>query len=276
MTQAAQDIGLSGHLDGRLPPVGTRDEVARLVDTFNRMMDRLENAFTAQRRFVADASHELRTPLAAIAGNAELARAEGRSPAELRELFGEVELAAARMRATVEGMLTLARADAGAVPEHREPVDLAAIAAEAVTLRRALAAARGVAIACADGGPGVVRGDPGQLRQLVGNLLDNAIRYNRPGGAATVRVRDVEVGRVELAVEDSGIGIAAKDLPRVFERFFRADAARARDDGEPDGHGTGLGLAIAKWIAEAHGGGIAVASAVGAGSTFTVTLPAAT
>ncbi len=240
----------------------------------SRALRPIRAALERERRFTADASHELRTPLAVIAGNVELAQSRERPVAELRELFTEVATATARMRAIVDGLLLFARAEAGAPTLARQRVDLAAIVEETVRLQRPLAQARSVTVTCETAGEVVLSGDAERLRQLVTNLVDNAIRYNRRGGTVTVRVARDERGRAELTVEDTGIGISEQDLPRVFERFWRADPARARAaDGATDRGGTGLGLAIAKWIVQAHGGEIAVTSTEGSGSRFVVTLP---
>jgi heavy metal sensor kinase len=259
-------------LSGRIAVRGD-DELARLSRTLNDTFARLQTAVERERRFTADASHELRTPLAVIAGNVELAQGKDRPADELRELFAEVAAAASRMRATVDGLLLLARADAGAFPLERQPVSLRAIVRETVRLLQPLAAQRNVTVAC-DADEVVVNGDAERLRQLATNLLDNAIRYNRPGGSATVRVRGGGPGRAELVVEDTGIGIRTEHLGRVFERFFRADPARSREPGVGSAGGTGLGLAIAKSIAAAHGGSIAVTSEADQGTRFVVTLPA--
>ncbi|HZN38443.1 MAG TPA: ATP-binding protein [Planctomycetota bacterium] len=274
---AATAERISGtNLKGRIDVRGN-DELARLGRTLNAAFARLQAAFERERRLLADASHELRTPLAVIAGNVELATSRERSAAELRLLFAEVGAASERMRAVVEGMLALARADAGVVPLQRQRVSLAEIADAALRLHRPLASSHGVELSSAASDPGLVSGDPARLADLVSNLVTNAIRYNRPGGTAAIQVRRDPAGSlVELSVTDTGIGIEARDLSRIFDRFFRADPARSRAGEE--GHeavGTGLGLAIAKWIAEAHGGSIAVTSELGSGSQFVVRLPAA-
>ena len=273
ITCAAERIS-AADLSQRIDVRG-KDELARLGRTLNATFARLQAAFERERRFTADASHELRTPLAVIAGNAELAQSRERSAPELRELFADVAAASAHMQMTVEGMLALARADAGVAALQRQLVSLAAVADAALRLQRALSEQRAVMITCEASDPGFVRGDPALLRELVVNLLSNAIRYNRRGGNATVRVRtDSENSCVELTVVDTGIGIRAEDLPRVFDRFFRADPARSRgDDGCDDMGGAGLGLAIVKGIVDAHGGKVSVASELGVGSSFMVTLP---
>jgi len=273
ITRAAERIS-AADLSRRIDVRGT-DELARLGRTLNAAFARLQAAFERERRFTADASHELRTPLAVIAGNAELAQSRERSAPELRELFADVAAASAQMQKTVEDMLALARADSGVAALQRQRVSLAAVADAALRLQRPLSEQRAVTITSGASDHGFVRGDPALLRELVVNLLGNAIRYNRSGGSVTVRVRtDSANDCVALTVADTGIGIRAEDLPRVFDRFFRADAARSRgDDNGEDRGGAGLGLAIVKGIAEAHGGRVTVASELGVGSSFTVTLP---
>lgn len=240
-----------------------RDELARLSETLNGMFARLQGAFERQTRFTADASHELRTPLAVVAGNVDLALQRERAPEEYREFLRDIGEAAERMRSIVEGLLTLARADAKAIALRRESVSLTAVAEDIVRLHRPLADRQQVTVAVESAPEARATGDPERLKELVSNLVTNAIRYNRPGGRVTVRVAPGT-----LAVEDTGIGISAEDLPHIFDRFYRVDKARSRDVG-----GSGLGLAIAKWIADAHGGTIGVTSEPGVGSRFVVTLP---
>ncbi|MEZ5963141.1 MAG: HAMP domain-containing sensor histidine kinase [Planctomycetota bacterium] len=269
----AEQIG-ADNLSQRID-VGGSDELGRLAHTLNGTFARLQAAFAREKRFTADASHELRTPLAVIEANVELAKSRPRTAEELAGMLDEVGLAGARMRATVSGLLTLARADAGALPLQQRPVSLPALAAEVLAAQERGAAAARIRLDLEAPHDVVVRGDPERLGELLANLVANAIRYNRPGGRVLVTVALApEAGRhgpAEIAVQDTGIGIDPCDQPRVFERFFRADPARAR--AEADESGIGLGLAIAKWIAEAHGGTIALTSEPGIGSRFVVRLP---
>ena len=267
ITEIASEIGAS-HLDRRLP-VGVEDELGRLALTLNTMFDRLQAGFEARMRFTADASHELRTPLAIIVGNVELGLKRERTASEHREFLQEIAGAAQRMRHTVESLLTLARADAHALIVEHEVVPVAALIGEAIHGLEQLAAQRSVTLATNIGtgvGTEVVRGDRERLRELVTILVSNAIQYNRTGGSVTISAEQLGE-RVRLSICDTGIGIAAEQLPFVFDRFFRADPARSRSDG-----GVGLGLAIAKSIVEAHGGAIRVVSQLGVGSTFVVEL----
>lgn len=261
--QAAHAIGQSRGLEGRVPYRGPTDEVGRLAATFNEMLEHLEEAFVAQRRFVADASHELRTPLTSMRINVDILRkqADGRSTDEaetLDDIASELE----RLSRLVSGLLDLARADAGQHLERRS-ADLRSIVGEACD--QALVLARGVTLRVVESGPMEILGSPDHLKQLLLILLDNALKYTPQGGTITVGLTAAD-GWVQLRVADTGIGIAPEDLPHVFERFYRANSARRKP-------GTGLGLAIAQWIATEHGGRITVESIPGGGSIFTVWLP---
>ncbi|HRQ79147.1 MAG TPA: HAMP domain-containing sensor histidine kinase, partial [Gemmatimonadaceae bacterium] len=245
------------------------NEIDRLSQTLNAMMSRLETSFAALRRFTADASHELKTPLTVLRADIERAMqspnvAEDQLPA-LEEALAET----ARMADLVESLLTLARADEGRFDLHRETVELEPIVREVVETATILGEASGVRVALDAADPVHVEGDPVRLRQLFLNLVTNAVKYTPRDG--TVRIALESRGdHVAFVVEDTGVGIAAADLPYIFDRFWRADRVRSRT-GERGG--AGLGLAIAQWIAHAHGGFISVGSRLGRGSTFTVQLP---
>ena len=268
ITRTAGRIG-AADLSRRLALPASPDEVGRLAATFDGMLDRLEEAFARQRRFTADASHELRTPLALLTGRAEVALDRPRTPAEYRAVLAGVRDDAARMARLLGELLTLARADGGQDLLVREPVDLADLVADTLAALVPLAEERGVALAAGALVPCTISGDQTRLTQLLVNLIDNALKYTPAGGRVTVDLeRDDDTATILVA--DTGIGIAPEYLPRLFERFYRVDTARSRAEG-----GAGLGLAIAEWIARAHGGDIAVTSAVGGGSTFSVRLPLA-
>jgi heavy metal sensor kinase len=254
------------NLSGRIGMDKVDRELAELAGVLNAMFDRLEAAFERQTRFTADASHELRTPLAIIRSHAELALARPRSGEEYREALEACLRAAGRMTGLVNGLLTLARADAGRLDLQRQPVDLRRVVEENVALFRPLAEKKGVSLV-ADLAPAVVTGDAGGLGQVVTNLLSNAAQYNRPGGEVCLRL-GVSDGAAVLSVADTGCGIPAEDRPHIFERFYRVDKARSRAQG-----GSGLGLAICKSIVEAHGGTIDFETEPGRGSTFWVRLP---
>jgi len=268
ITRTAARIG-AADLSRRLALPASPDEVGRLAATFDAMLDRLEEAFARQRRFTADASHELRTPLALLTGRAEVALDRPRTPAEYRAVLTGVRDDAARMAQLLGELLTLARAEGGQDLLAREPVELADLVADTLAALAPLAEERGVALAAGALTPCAILGDQTRLTQLLINLVDNALNYTPAGGRVTVCLaRDADMAL--LAVTDTGSGIGPEHLPRLFERFYRADTARARGAG-----GAGLGLAIADWIARAHGGQIAVVSAVGSGATFSVRLPLA-
>lgn len=266
ITQTARDIETSGQLDRRVFYRGPRDELGELAIAFNRMLGRLEALFNAQRRFVTDASHELRTPLTTLRVNLEVLRKEVRTlPRLWAEVLDDMHLELVRMTRLVEGMLELARADAG---QHLERTRLELDPLIERAYRLASQAAQEVKLSLHGEPVGPVLGNADALSQLFTILLDNAVKYTPAGGQVTIE-RGRENGAVTVKVSDTGPGIAPSDLPRIFDRFYRAPTMRGRP-------GTGLGLAIARWIAEEHGGEITVQSAPGQGSIFTVRLPAPT
>lgn len=268
ITQTAQRIG-AGNLRGRLGLAPRDDEVGRLAATFDGMLDRLERAFAQQRQFAADASHELRTPLAVMRSDLDVLRRRPRAVAEHEEFEQRLDEEIARLSALVEDLLTLARADSGQVELEREFVYLDALVDESAGGLRRLAATKGVAVETSLERGVAVIGDPARLRQLVVNIVDNAVKYTPRGGCVRITLA-IRNGWPSLEVADTGLGIAPDELPHIFDRFYRADKARGRAEG-----GTGLGLSIARWCAEAHGGEISVQSRQGSGTTMTVTLPEA-
>jgi heavy metal sensor kinase len=257
-------------LHKRLASLATDDELARLTDTLNAMLERLELSFSSLRRFTADASHELKTPLTVLRSGIERAITHPRVAPEVMEVLDETLGEVNRMTAIVEGLLTLARADEGRAPLHKEQVDLRDLLAEVSETAGILGEQAGVHVRVSiPHVPVVVPADRLRLRQLLLNLVTNAIKYTPPDGRVEIRP-ELKGTDVELSVRDTGVGIAPGDLPHVFDRFWRADPARSRT-GERSG--VGLGLAISRWIAEAHGGTIQVQSRPGRGTTFTVRLP---
>ena len=254
---------LSERIDEDLIDLELRD----LARTLNGTFARLESAFDRQARFTADASHELRTPLAVIRGQAELALLRERSPEEYKTALASCQASAVRMTDLVERLLALARADAGWPGLAHDPVSFDALVADIVAQLIPIAQNKGVSLK-ARVKPARLTGDASVLGQLVTNLITNAITYNSAGGKVRVAVDPVDDG-VSFTVTDTGLGIAAADRDRLFERFFRVDKARTRASG-----GTGLGLAICKAIVDAHGGWIDVKSAEGKGSEFRVWFPA--
>lgn len=266
-------------LHRRLPEDDSRAELSDLVTTLNAMIDRLEQSFLGLRRFTADASHELKTPLAVLRADVERAMSDGATKSEKLVALEEALHETARMADLVETLLTLARADEGRFDLHLEPVSLAPIVRDVYETALILGESAGVEVSMPFTAEAIVMGDSPRLRQLFLNLVTNAIKYTPAGGRV-----DIGLGRhpdhAAFAVRDTGIGIAAADIPYVFDRFWRADRVRSRNiargrDGEGGGGGSGLGLAISQWIAQAHGGTLTVTSRLGKGSLFTVTLPLA-
>jgi heavy metal sensor kinase len=257
----------ASQLAERINPADVDRELQELAGVLNAMFDRLEADFERQARFTADASHELRTPLAVLRSHAELALSRPRAPDEyqatLRTCLGAVE----RMTTLVDGLLTLARADAGKLDLQAETIDLDDLVQESAELLQPLAVERNIQIRL-ELSPALVHGDRDRLSQVIVNLLTNAIVYNQPKGEVDVRVSAGE--NACLAVRNTGPGIPAEDLPHIFERFYRVDKARSRAHG-----GIGLGLAICKTIVLAHGGQILAESQPSRATTFTVKLPKA-
>lgn len=264
MAQTAYRVARSGDLKERLAFQERDDEIGRLATSFNRMLERLEATFEAQRRFVADTAHELRTPLATILGNLDLQLRYGPDGGNGEKGLAAVRREAERMARLVAGLLLLAQADAGQSLEMR-PVELDETVIEIYEEAQALANGAHVTLEACE--PAAVLGDRDRLKQMLLNLIDNALKHSRPGGRVTLSLTS-RAGSAVLAVADDGEGISAADLPHIFERFYRVTGSSQNRKA-----GVGLGLPIAKWIAEAHGGRIAVESEEGRGSTFTVRLP---
>jgi signal transduction histidine kinase len=236
----------------------------------------VEHNIEHMRRFMADAAHELRTPLTVLRSRAEIALQQPREAREYAAALGGIESEARRLGGIVEDLLTLARVDAGERPMERRRVYLDDLTIDAVGAARAVGEAKGVSLRLEEFEEAIVDGDASLLRQLVMILLDNAVKFSVPRGDVRVRVGSAG-DRPTLTVSDSGIGIPADQLPRIFERFYRGDPARTR--GDADGvrrDGAGLGLSIAKWIADAHGAEIVVNSALAQGTRVTVSFPPAT
>lgn len=274
--QALRPVGLSNrtarglnleNLSARLPLTGAGDELDELAGTINGLLDRLAAYHAQITRFTADASHELRSPLAAMRAAVEITLGQPREAKEYRDVLASLGEKCERLTALVNGLLLLARADAGEVAVRREAVDLAALAADVAETYEPLAEERGVNLVADTASPVPVLGDASRLRQLVTNLVDNAIKFTPAGGTVTLRVeRDGTQAR--LVVKDAGEGIAAGQLPHIFERFYQANPARSSG-------GSGLGLSICRWITQAHGGSIEATSGEGTGTTLVVVLPVA-
>jgi heavy metal sensor kinase len=257
----------SHNLSERLPVPQTGDELERLSVALNHMIERLDAAFQHSRQFVADASHELRTPLTALRGELESLAEEPEMNTAWRERLGSALEELERLTRIVEGLFAISRLDAGEAATEWLPLDLAQLASSTAEQMSLLAEDKNIHVTC-EGALGVwVAGDRARLKQVVVNLLDNAIKYTPEGGSVSMTVGAHERKAV-LEVTDTGLGIPADALPRVFERFFRVDKARARAQG-----GAGLGLAIVKSICAAHYGRVDVTSSPGGGSRFRVELP---
>jgi len=264
ITRVAGSISVH-NLSARLAVPGTGDEIERMSETWNEVLARLDTAVKRIRQFTADASHELRTPLALISGTAELALRRERPAEEYQKALRDIQVEAQRMTELTESLLTLARGDNGASLPLAE-TDLKAIVRDVAERSEPLATARGIALRAEAGdGTSVARVNAAGIRRLLLALVDNALRHTPCGGMVTVAV---EGGRSEarLSVEDNGEGIAPEALPHIFDRFYRADAARSGETG------AGLGLSIAQAIAHAHGSEITVRSLPGAGARFELVL----
>lgn len=271
MAQKAEQINAE-QLNARLPVDNPHDEPGRLAIAFNALLARLEAAFAELRRFTADASHELRTPLTVIRSVGEVGLREPHTEAEYRNLIGTVLEEVDRLTLLTTMLLELTRAEGGSATMEREPIDLRDLIQDAAGFLGVLAEEARVRIDLElPDTATLVTGDWTMLRQAVVNLLDNAIKHSPPGGVVTLACR-VCADQVEITVVDQGEGIAAEHLPRIFDRFYRLDAARGRLDGNRSG-GFGLGLAIARRAVEAHGGHIEAESAPGQGSVFRIVLP---
>ena len=260
-------------LHRRLPTDPSNDELSRLSSTLNAMIGRLEHSFAALRRFTADASHELKTPLTVLRADVERAMNPSTRGGERMVALEEALQEIARMADLVDSLLTLARADEGRFDLVREPTALEPLVREVFETATILGEDGGLAVSMPVLETATVLADGRRLRQLFLNLVTNAIKYTPRGGRVEISLaRRPQTGEVAFAVRDTGIGIAAADLPYIFDRFWRADRARSRAS---ERAGFGLGLAIAQWIAQAHGGTLTVQSRLGRGSVFTVTLPTA-
>lgn len=254
------------NLNERLPVAQSGDELERLSLALNTMIARLDDSFQQTRRFLADASHELRTPLTIIHAELEQLAETADDPDIARAASSALE-ETQRLRKIVEALFTLSRFDAGEAVQESVPVDLRSLVANTAEQMQLLADDKDVRLTCECDRDVIVRGDRARLKQVVVNLLDNALKYTPANGTVIVRVQHVDNHAV-LSVSDTGIGIPAEALPHVFDRFFRVDKARSRDEG-----GAGLGLSIVKAICAGHGGGVHATSREGAGSEFIVELP---
>lgn len=259
------------HLEERLTLRGVDDELDQLAQKINQFLDQIADHLLKHREFLANAAHELRSPLAAIQSSVEVTMERTRSSEDYQELLISIAEQCHHLGQLVNQVLELATSDAGVIEARREPVRLDLIVQQACNMFEAVADERGLALTCLANVPVTAAGDPSQLRQLVTNLLDNAIKFTPRSGSIEVRLEaDAPRRSARLTVSDSGIGISATDLPRIFDRFFQADRSRRRGS---DVRGSGLGLSICHAIVSGHRGTIAVHSNTGQGTMFVVTLP---
>jgi heavy metal sensor kinase len=254
-------------LHERLSVPNERDEIGRLAAVINETFARLESSFEQLRRFTADASHELRTPLSVIRGIGEVGLGATRSPAEYREAMGSMLEEVDRLSNLVDTLLRLSRGDAGTIRLARESIDLGQLTRDAASSLGILAEERHQQLRVHVDGQPQVSVDRLVLREAITNIVDNAIKYSPDGSTIDIGVRS-EGSRAVIVVADEGPGVAAEHRERIFDRFFRLDEGRSRDDG-----GTGLGLAIAKWAVEVHGGVVSVETGARAGAVFRIDLP---
>jgi signal transduction histidine kinase len=263
MSRTVARIAESRDLSRRVHSVGPNDELGRLAHTFDHMMDRLEQAFEQQKRFVADASHELRTPLTAIRGNADLMRY---APPDEREIcIASIRREAERMSRLVADLLLLAEADADQHALHIQPVDLCDLMIDVHRSAELISAGK-VEVLLEPAEDVTVMGDADRLKQLVLNLVDNAVKFTPRGGRVTLSLYAEPTGaRIEVA--DTGVGIPREERDAIFSRFYRVEESRST-------RGSGLGLAICAWVVAAHGGEINLDSEPGRGTRFIVRLPA--
>ncbi|HEY2545960.1 MAG TPA: heavy metal sensor histidine kinase [Candidatus Acidoferrum sp.] len=258
------------NLHERLPVLNANDELGQLATIFNDLLDRLDQSFERQRRFIADASHELRTPLAILRGEAEVAMSQqGRTAEDYLESLVILHEETSRLIKIVEDLFTLTRADSGQYLLSPEDVYLEEVVAECAHSAKTLAREKNIELTVDASSECLVRGDPALLRRMILNLLDNAIKYTAEGGRVDISCRMTQTG-CEVHIIDTGSGIPPELHSRIFERFFRADPARSRSGREG---GAGLGLSIALWIAQAHHGRLELVRSDATGSHFAVYLP---
>jgi signal transduction histidine kinase len=266
LTRAAENTH-ADTLSRRFPRSGNGDELDRLTEVFNSMMERLDDSFTHVREFTLNASHELKTPLTVMRGEIETRLREPATTPADREFFASQLDEIARLTKIVNGLTLLARADAGQLPLAKDPVQLDQLVRDSFADARLLAQSGRIEVELQACDATIIRGDGHRLKQLLLNLTDNAIKYNEPGGHVAIRLTR-DNGCASLVVANTGPGIPPEKLPRVFERFYRGDPAHNSAI-----EGSGLGLSIAQWIVTAHGGSIHIKSEPRNRTTVTVTLP---
>ncbi len=265
VTETAQAINRADDLSRRIPYKGPEtDEIGRLIQSFNQTLERLENLFTSQRRLLADVSHELRTPLTVIKGNVDLMR---RMKQLDEESLSSIDQEAGRLTRLVGGLLLLAQAESGKLSLDMKTVELDTLLLEVFQEMRVLAGGK-LRMRMGDIDQAMVKGDRDRLKQVLLNLVGNAIQYTPAGGEVITSLAKIGE-QVRIIIRDTGPGIPAEDLPFIFDRFYRAEKSRTRGKST----GFGLGLSIAQWIVENHGGTVEVESKEGKGTTFAIWLP---
>jgi signal transduction histidine kinase len=257
----------TGRTDERLPIAEHDDAIGELTGLFNAMLDRIQTLVNGMRGALDNVSHDLRTPLTRLRGTAEMALAAPPDVERYREALADCVEESDRVLTMLNTLMDISEAESGAMPLNKESVDLREVAERAVDLYHDVADAKGVVLRVTDGTPTAVSGDRVRLEQVAANLIDNAIKYSGRGGEVHVSV-DGDQASARLVIRDSGAGIPADELPRIWERLFRGDRSRAE-------RGLGLGLSLVKAVVEAHRGEVSVASSPGKGSTFTISLPRA-
>jgi heavy metal sensor kinase len=268
VTEIARKIS-ADRLSARIPTHDVDDEIGRLIATFNGMIAGLDASFERMKQFSADASHELRTPLTVLRTQLETALASRTSASEVKKIVAQCLDEAIRMGSILENLLLLGKDDAGQAGIKRERVRLDYLIRDTYDETVVLASQKSIEVRIENSDNVLIWGDKQRLRQMILNLVDNAIKYSHEKSVITLSLAKHN-GQATVVVRDQGIGIPRSEISRIFDRFYRVDRARSRTLG-----GSGLGLAIVKWIVEAHGGTIAVKSAVDRGSEFTVSLPVA-
>jgi signal transduction histidine kinase len=265
LTAAVRRIIATGRTDERVPVSMSDDAINELTALFNDMLDKIEGLVRGMRGALDNVSHDLRTPLTRLRGAAEMALAAPPDVERYREALADCVEESDRVLVMLNTLMDISEAESGAMPLHRESVALSGIVDRAIELYRDVADAKGVALVARTAPDAVANADRVRLEQVAANLIDNAIKYTPPGGAVTIEAAREDRSAV-LRVTDTGVGIPADEVPRIWERLFRGDASRTE-------RGLGLGLSLVKAIVEAHGGAVAVTSEVGQGTTFTVALP---
>ncbi len=268
ITQTAREI-TSQNLNKRIDPPKVKDEISRLIETFNEMISRLDQSFRQVKQFTADASHELKTPLTILKGEVEVALRKERSLEDYEQVLKSNLEEINRMSQIVEDLLLLSKAEMGEIKLNQEQINLTEILNGVVSQMSILAQSKKIKIETSNHSKDIhMIGDGLRIRELFLNLIENGIKYTELGGAIHITLEKDGEANAKIIFSDTGIGISKEDQAKIFDRFFRVDKARSREAG-----GSGLGLSICKWIVEAHKGEISVESELGKGSTFIVKLP---